>query len=83
METIKIEKGVPVPERQTGVSATLRSMEINDSVEIPKSAVKTWRSTAQLLKLRISVRSPKGSNTARVWRVVGKPFADEAEGTGA
>jgi hypothetical protein len=65
---LKIEKGVPLPTVNTGLTATIRILEIGDSFLIPLSA--TARSNVAVTAKRIGVKvvTRKDGDNIRVWR---------------
>ena len=71
---IKIEKGIPVAERQygsmSGVTGLVRTMEIGDSIFLPGKSGKAGY-LARYSKGKITVRSitENGVKGVRIWRI--------------
>lgn len=69
MNNLKIEKGIPIPERKpSGFSATFRKMEIGDSVFIPGKTTSDVSSlTTYCRPMKYMGRAEEGG--VRVWRI--------------
>jgi hypothetical protein len=67
---IKIEKGVPLPERHRlhGISAIMQKMEIGDSIVIPASSRSNMKAYANRHKIDITTRAINDKEV-RVWRI--------------
>lgn len=79
---LTIQKDVPVPTepyfRETGLSATMRQMEIGDSIVLPFSSKGAAQQTAGKLKIKVMVRPLDSTKTQiRVWKT-GVVEAEEA-----
>ena len=75
-DTIVIEKGVPMPQRNTTHNYPFAEMEIGDSFVVPKSrkaglaqAARTY-STKVDSKVKFTLRTSKTVDEVRMWRVV-------------
>jgi hypothetical protein len=68
--TITDDIPIPEPQQRThiGLTATLRSMEVGQSIVLPKDSRPNVLSIAQAAKLKIRTRS-ESVDTIRVWRV--------------
>ncbi len=69
MGTITIEKNIPIPARASARArgATLKGMDVGDSIVVPRAAQGSWRGCARFVKMKVAVR--KISDTeVRLWR---------------
>jgi hypothetical protein len=65
----KIEKGIPVPKAwETGTTDLLRSMEIGDSVLVPRKDARVMQIVSRREKMKVTVRKASATE-ARVWRI--------------
>lgn len=67
MNEIKIEKGIPITKRQTGLSDVVRKLNISDSFEIEATKMSAVYSTARSVGVKVAVR--KKDDKIRVWRI--------------
>lgn len=68
MSELKIEKGIPLPPVRPGISSTLRSTEVGDSVFLP--GYKTTGAVRGILaNLTGKFAARKVDGGVRVWRV--------------
>jgi hypothetical protein len=68
--TIKIEKGIPLPERggrKGGLSDAVRSMDIGDSFVLPLAKRNGLAHLAVRLGVKLATRK-EGADKVRVWR---------------
>jgi hypothetical protein len=70
---IKIEKGVPIPQKHDSqkrgsLTATLKAMEVGDSFLYAKSQRGALPTVARHAGIRVATRS-EGADHVRVWRV--------------
>lgn len=70
MNEVKIEKNVPMPApySRSGLTGTLREMEIGDSIVIPRIRQTNVSTAANTLRRKYSTRKID-DQTIRVWRV--------------
>lgn len=74
MEQFKIEKGIPIPSRESNGKLSRRQvlamMEDGDSMVISKDFYSQWRSTASAYGYRLSFRAlEEDKSKIRMWRV--------------
>lgn len=69
MNSIKIEKGVPLPARgkANGMTDALRQMAIGDSFVVPLKSRGSALAIAQRLAVKVASRQ-EGKQNVRVWR---------------
>jgi hypothetical protein len=69
---IEIEKGIPMPKPKSGVSrgltGTMRSMNVGDSIKIPESARTGVYSAAKNIQIKATSKNI-GDGMLRVWRI--------------
>lgn len=67
----KIEKGIPFPKhanRQRGLTATIRKMEIGDSILVPnKTQGSVWSVLSSMKPKKFTTR--KDGTSTRIWRI--------------
>jgi hypothetical protein len=70
--TFKIEKGIPIPTKfcNSGIAATMRAMEVGDSVLVPGTANNVSANVAYITR-RTSMKfaQRKEGNGYRIWRI--------------
>lgn len=67
-EAIKIERGVPIPAKVSrGMAGTIKSMEVGDSIVLPKGKANSIRATAFNLRMKMVVRRINDTEV-RIWR---------------
>jgi len=68
MSEIKIEKNIPIPVKQTGISAVLRSLDIGDSFLAKKGQQAHITASGRRVGVKVVSRTV-ATDQIRVWRV--------------
>ena len=66
-EKIQIEKGIPIPDRGTGFTATMKKMEVGDSIIVVGKSNSTIHTVARNIGIKIAIRTVSETEL-RVWR---------------
>lgn len=64
---IKIEKDIPLPEKNSGLVANLKKLKIGDSFLVPANKRSTVVSAARYAGVKVATRQ-EGDSDVRIWR---------------
>jgi hypothetical protein len=67
--SLKIEKGIPIPENNGSVSATIKAMKVGDSVLVNQRQRNCAFACAHINKIKLKSRTQPDGESIRIWRM--------------